>query len=45
MKYKGLMEGWDIDEFECNDDCGLCSECQDKFYLNADDEPFEEEAA
>jgi len=27
MSYKGSMEGWSIDDEECNGHCGSCDEC------------------
>lgn len=28
MSYKGMMDGWHGDEYECNGYCGLCDSCE-----------------
>jgi len=38
MSYRGMMDGWHGDEMECNGHCGLCEECEDRYYKRCDDE-------
>jgi len=38
MSYQGMMDGWHGDEMECHGHCGLCDECDDRFYAACDEE-------
>ncbi len=38
MSYRGMMDGWHGDENECHGHCGLCDECEDRYYQRCDDE-------
>lgn len=38
MSYQGTMDGWHGDENECQGHCGLCNDCDDRFYQACDEE-------
>lgn len=37
MGYRGQMEGWHEDDFECFGHCGLCDECMLRHYQLEDE--------
>jgi hypothetical protein len=38
MNYQGMMDGWHRDEYECHGHCGLCDECDDRYYQRCDED-------
>lgn len=37
MSYRGMMDGWHGDEMECHGYCGLCDDCDDRYYQQCDE--------
>jgi hypothetical protein len=37
MSYRGMMDGWHGDEFECHGYCGLCDLCDERYYQQGDE--------
>lgn len=38
MSYRGMMDGWHGDENECRGHCGLCEDCDERYYQRCDEE-------
>jgi len=38
MSYKGAMDGWHGDEYECQGDCGVCESCEFVQDMKMDDD-------
>lgn len=38
MSYKGIMDNWHGDEDECHGNCGLCDDCDERYYERSDEE-------
>ena len=38
MSYRGMMDGWHGDEYDCTGHCGLCEECNRQMDRYGDDE-------
>lgn len=43
MSFLGTMENWHGDEYECHNDCGMCDNC-DRRYYELSDADYEENA-
>lgn len=37
MSYQGMMDGWQGDESLCQGSCGLCDDCDERYYQASDD--------
>lgn len=37
MSYRGMADGWHGDEHECHGYCGLCHDCDERYYQQCDD--------
>lgn len=38
MSYLGTMDGWHGDEIECYGNCGICKNCDEKYYQSCDED-------
>ena len=38
MSIKGMMDGWHGDENECHGYCGMCDDCEEKYYNDCDED-------
>lgn len=36
MAYYGMMDGWHGDEYECLSQCGMCKDCDERYYYKCD---------
>lgn len=36
MGYRGMMDGWHGDEYECLGQCGVCDDCDNSYYTKCD---------
>ncbi len=36
MNYRGVMDGWFGDEYECLGQCGICNDCDERYYHKCD---------